>query len=217
MENRLLDYMKTISEHTIDETIIDRNGWILDLGCINFTFAQEIKPYCDNILCVDPNPKILDDEIPKNVIYERIAITHQENVKTQTFYIYNDKNGHSLLHPPRDWCILEGTIDIPVSTIKDLMAKYKIEQFELVKFDIEGAEYDILRNLDWSIAKQYSVEFHDFRFMNPCYPDNEKYYRELFERISDNVNIVKHELTDHEGFPQGMGRNYWDSLFTLKT
>jgi hypothetical protein len=32
--------MITISEHTFDETLIDQNGWILDLGCIDFSFAN---------------------------------------------------------------------------------------------------------------------------------------------------------------------------------
>lgn len=208
--------MKTISEHTIDETIINYNGWALDLGCINFTFAKEVQKLCKNILCVDPNPNIYVDMIPEGVIYERSAITHLENIQEQTFYIYNDKNGYSLLNPSRDWCSLEGTIQIPVVTIKSLMLKYNIKQFEVIKFDIEGAEYEILKNLDWNVSKQYSIEFHDFRFMNPYYPDNERYYAELFEKNSDKINIAKHELTDHEGFPFGMGRNYWDSLFLNK-
>ena len=68
------------------------------------------------------------------------------------------------------------------------MTKYDIEQFELIKFDIEGSEYSILENLDWTISKQYSIEFHDFRFMNPYYPHNEFYYFNLKEKLSTNKN-----------------------------
>ena len=65
------------------------------------------------------------------------------------------------------------------------------------------------------MSKQYSIEFHDFRSLNPYYPDNEKYYRELFDSIK-NIKHIKHEMTDHAGFPSGMGRNYWDSLIVME-
>ena len=96
------------------------------------------------------------------------------------------------------------------------MKKYNIEKFELIKFDIEGSEYEILKNIDWGITKQISVEFHDFRNMNPKYPNNEKYYNEIFETNKNKYNFIKHEITDHPGFPLGLGRNYWDSLFVEK-
>jgi FkbM family methyltransferase len=206
--------MITISEHTIDETIIDKNGWVLDLGCINFTFANDVKKYCNNVLCIDPNPNI--KEVPDGIIYDRMAVTHDENVSEMSFYIYNDIQGYSLLNPERDWCTLQEVITVPVSTIKSIMMKYNIEKFELIKFDIEGAEYKILENIDWSISKQFSVEFHDFRFMNPYYPNNQKYYDILLDKIKDKMDISQHIATDHPGFPTGMGSNYWDSLFVEK-
>ena len=206
--------MIIISEHTIEESIIDKNGWILDLGCINFSFANEIKKYCNNVICVDPNPNI--KEIPDDIIYENKAVTHLNGISIQDFFIYNYINGYSLLNPTRDWCILQNTIKVEVITLKDIMKKYDIEKFELIKFDIEGAEYKILEDMDWTISKQYSIEFHDFRFMNPYFPNNQIYYDKLLEKITNHCKIVKHERTDHPGFPMGAGNNYWDSLFIQK-
>lgn len=206
--------MITLSEHSFEETLINKDGWVLDLGCINFSFATDIQKYCNNILCVDPNHNI--SNVPSGIIYERLAVTHIDDIEEQTFYIYNDKHGYSLLHPQRDWCILERSETVKVTTIKKLMKKYNIDRFELIKFDIEGAEYEILKNLDWSISKQYSVEFHDFRFMNPYYPNNELYYTELFKNMLEHCEVKKHIATDHPGFPDGLGRNYWDSLFISK-
>jgi FkbM family methyltransferase len=206
--------MITISEHTIEESIIDPKGWILDLGCVNFTFAMEAKRYCENVICVDPNPEIT--EVPEGIIYERFAVTHEEGIFEKNFYIYNDVQGYSLLNPDKDWCQLIRIDRVPVTTIKEIMKRHGIEKFELIKFDIEGAEYEILKNMDWSISKQFSIEFHDFRFMNPFYPDNQKYYDGLLEMISDKFEIAQHQITDHPGFPQGMGANYWDSLFVQK-
>lgn len=206
--------MITIAEHTIEESIIDRNGYVLDLGCVNFGFANKIKKYCDNIICVDPNPTIT--EVPDFVNYEKAALYYNDDLKEIEFNIYNDIQGYSILNPEKDWCVLLNKIKVPTITITEIMKKYNIKQFELIKFDIEGAEYKILENIDWTISKQFSVEFHDFRFMNPNYPDNDLYYKNIFARMKDYCHIMQHSITDHEGFPNGLGRNYWDSLFVLK-
>lgn len=206
--------MITISEHTFDEKLINKEGFILDLGCVNFGFSVKAKEYCDNIICVDPNPKI--KKAPDGIIYERAAITHNPNIKTTDFFIYSDNQACSLLNLEKDWCRLLGKIEVNLITIPEIMEKYKIKQFELIKFDIEGGEYDILNKIDWTLSKQYSVEFHDFRFMNPEYPNNNIYYEKLFNNMLNYCDIVQHEITDHEGFANGMGKNYWDSLFILK-
>jgi FkbM family methyltransferase len=206
--------MITIKEHTIEESIIDKNGWVLDLGCVNFAFSLEIKKYCDNVICVDPNPNI--KEIPDGVIYENIAITHDENLTEDIYYLYDDISGNSLLNPSNDTCRLLGEQKINLTTIKKLMLKYNIEKFELIKFDIEGSEYSILENLDWGVSKQFSVEFHDFRGMNPHYPNNEIYYDKLLDKIKNKFDVISHTNTHHPGFPLGMGYNYWDSLFVEK-
>jgi hypothetical protein len=132
------------------------------------------------------------------------------------FFIYNDINGYSLLNPDKDWCSLLEKNVVKSTNLKKIMDKYNVQQFELIKFDIEGAEYEILMNIDWTISKQYSIEFHDFRNMNPYSPNNLRFYDELFSKMRKYCDIVKHELTDHPGFPHGLGRNYWDSLFVLK-
>jgi FkbM family methyltransferase len=206
--------MITIKEHTIEESIIDKNGWVLDLGCINFAFSLEVKKYCDNVICVDPNPNI--KQIPEGLIHENVAITHDENLTEQTYFMYNDISGNSLLNPSNDTCFLQGEQKVYLTTIKKLMSKYNIDKFELIKFDIEGSEYKILEEMDWSISKQFSIEFHDFRGMNPYYPNNELYYSKLLEKIKDNFDVITHVNTHHPGFPWGKGFNYWDSLFVEK-
>ena len=205
--------MIKIHEHTIEETIIDKNGWVLDLGCINFEFSLGLKKYCNNIICVDPNPNIKD--IPDGIFFEKAALISGDTTEVD-YYIYNDIQGFSLLNPNQDWCSLIDKIKIPSINFKYIMDKYNIEKFELIKFDIEGSEYDILEKMDWGITKQISVEFHDFRNMNPRYPNNEKYYTDLLNNIPNNYIVAQHQKTDHPGFPFGMGLNYWDSLFIEK-
>jgi len=47
------------------------------------------------------------------------------------------------------------------------------------------------------------------------YPDNERYYKELFETLTQWYTVVKHEIEHHPGFPRSESANYWDSLFIL--
>lgn len=205
--------MILIDEHTIEESIINPDGWILDLGCVNFNFSQEMKKYCKNIICVDPNPTI--QSIPEGIFFEKSALISGEEDEIE-FFIYNNVQCYSLLNPQKDFFHLVDKIKVPAINIQKLMTKYGITKFELIKVDIEGAEYELLQSWDWSISKQFSVEFHDFRFMNPNYPNNELYYQSLFENKLINHKISKHELSDHPGFPMGYGSNYWDSLFVEK-
>lgn len=201
--------MITIKEHSIEESLIDKNGWVLDLGCVNFQFSLELKKYCNNVVCVDPNPNITT--IPEGVFYEKVAIVSDDK-KEVDYFIYEDVSGYSLLNPNKDYCSLKEVRKIKSINIEYIMKKYNINKFELIKFDIEGSEYDILDNIDWGVSKQFSVEFHDFRNMNPYYPNNELYYSNLFEKIKHKFHIIKHNKT-HE---HGMGLNYWDSLFIEK-
>jgi FkbM family methyltransferase len=201
--------MIVVKEHSIEESLIDKNGWVLDLGCVNFQFSLEMKKYCNNIICVDPNPNITN--IPDGIIFEKAAIV-SDNKDEVDYFIYEDIQGYSLLNPDQDYCNLKEICKIKAINIEYIMKKYNIKKFELIKFDIEGSEYDILDKIDWNISKQFSVEFHDFRNMNPYFPNNDLYYSNLFEKIKNKFNIVKHDKTHGHG----MGLNYWDSLFVEK-
>jgi len=204
--------MIQICEHTIDENIINKSGWALDLGCIGFDFSLGIKKYVDNVIGVDPNPSI--KPIPE-IIFENKAIIPLN--KEEVFYNeFNDKHGNSLLTSLNDTCILQTRIKVKATTIPNLMEKYVIKQFEVIKLDIEGGEYELLENIDFTISKQFTVEFHEFRNMNPCAPNNEEYFDELFYKLKQYCDVIQHNKTHHPGFSYGKGFNYWDSLFVLK-
>jgi FkbM family methyltransferase len=205
--------MISIDEHALNESILKKDGWVLDLGCVGFNFAKNIKQYVNNVIAIDANPSIVNTE---NVIFENIAITSDESQLSITYNIFDDSQGNSLYHPINDWCKFQKSVKVPTTTIKKLMEKYNVNQFELIKLDIEGSEYDLLMNLDFKISKQYSIEFHEFRGMNPYTPNNEKYYDNLFKIMKPYCDIIKHQKTNHPGFPLGLGLNYWDSLFILK-
>jgi FkbM family methyltransferase len=199
--------MVTIHEHTIEESYLHRSGAVLDLGCINFNFSLAVREYCDTVISVDPTPVIVS--VPSGIIFESKAVVSDESdITVVACSLFSDPLRNSIMDT-----IDENSKYIYVQTmsIQDIMKKYHIDQFDLIKMDIEGAEYDILDHIDWTCAKQYSIEFHDFLGFNPNGDNPEKYYEQLFTRMKPYCDIVKHEYTY-----EGNGYNYWDSLFVLK-
>ncbi len=59
----------------------------------------------------------------------------------------------------------EGEIEVPGETLESFMARCGVEQADLVKVDIEGAEFDMFdaaSDETLSTVAQFTVEFHDF-------------------------------------------------------
>jgi FkbM family methyltransferase len=212
MINPLNEMLKCIDEHTFDVSLLNSNGVILDLGSLNFSFSLMVQPLVKTIIAFDPNPEI--KYVPENIIFENKAIV-QKSIKTK-YHIYDINSANSLLKSKKDNFKYLNSIDIETTTLEEVMKKYNINQFELIKFDIEGSEYEILENIDWRISKQYSIEFHDFRNLNPYYPNNHIYYDKLFEKMLKYCDVIQHKKSHSFTFEMGKGTNYWDSLFILK-
>lgn len=208
----------TISEHSIETDLLTPGGWVVDFGCgVDFTFSKKMVEMGMKVISVDPNPRIT--EVPKidNLYYERKALVIDESIESINMDIFNDTDAASVIKTSYDISFVQkqNTISVEATTIKKLMNKYQIEKFDVLKLDVEGAEYSFLQSITSEIAKQISVEFHDFRGMNPKFPNNETYYESIKNHLKDYV-FVKHERTQHPGIPGVLGINYWDSLLISK-
>jgi hypothetical protein len=81
--------------------------------------------------------------------------------------------------------------------------------FDLVKLDIEGAEFDVLEHWPGPVATQLSIEFHDAfdkRFYDAAY------FERLFAGPLADYRVVQHEAM-REPYPD---IGHWDSLLVLK-
>lgn len=152
---------KLIDGHIIFTSELTAGGWIIDAGCRHFRLEKKLTLLSSfyshtnfKYLCLDPDPIIIP---PKGVIFKPYALMTENGTVNycgwstgEGNYIYKDEKPHY------------ATLDIEVQsrTIKSLMAEYGINQFELAKLDVEGAEYDILLSINFAFAKQVAVEFH---------------------------------------------------------
>lgn len=206
-------------EHSFDIDMINRGGWGIDFGCGNdFFITKTMLKFGLKVIAVDPNPTIVNPPNLPNLYFENKALVCDPEVKSLSFNIYNDADAATAFVPKNDVSFVQrkDVITVNTTTIDSLMKKYDIEQFEILKLDIEGGEYDFLMTIDKPLARQLSIEFHDFRGLNPYYPNNEEYYKRLIDKLSIWYNVAKHKLEKHPGLNGPQSYNYWDSLFVLK-
>jgi FkbM family methyltransferase len=203
--------MKTISEHSFLEEKIDSNGIVLDLGSgKTMSFAIPIADYVSKVIAVD----ILKPTVEYNkskIYFENYAVSTKEGI--EKVILYKDSDATSIIDIFDEFNDAVDTFLIEIKPISYFMRKYNVDLFEIMKMDIEGSEYEILNNLNEPIAKQISVEFHDFRGMNK---EGNLFYKNLINKLEKWYIISTHKYTHHPGFPVNHGWNYWDSLFVLK-
>jgi hypothetical protein len=91
------------------------------------------------------------------------------------------------------------------------MSRFGVSFWEVVKLDCEGAEYEILRNWPGPIARQITIEFHDFLGGAPPGVASAG-HAEILAHLGQWYDVAQHEWTTQHG----AGWNYWDSLFVLR-
>ena len=193
-------FLAAIGDHTID---VDRlaGGFVLDAGCRNFYFAQHLNMMGCNVIAVDADPTV---EAPKDFkgVFANVALATEGGERN--FLMHDNPEARHLV---RDGVFSFPTAKVQAVTLADVMAFYKIEHWDVVKLDIEGAEYEILQTWQGPIATQISVEFHEH-----CAPRPPEVYDGILKHLGQWYDVVQHEKTArHFTSP-----NYWDSLWTLK-
>jgi len=211
--------IKKICEHSIDVDMLTKGGWVLDFGCgVDFLFSKSMINLEMKVLSIDPNPQIINVPILNNLIYERKALVTDEKLLTVEMDVFNDTDAASIISTKNDVFFLnkQSKLTVETTTLDKMKEKYSIKTIDVLKLDIEGAEYEFLNQIKSPISKQISIEFHDFRGMNPYYPNNLLYYENLFKKLSQWYRVAKHEISQHPGIGGDAGLNYWDSLLILK-
>jgi len=86
--------------------------------------------------------------------------------------------------------------EVPLTTIEEIMGEFGVDCFEYIKFDIEGAEYQILENFPEKCTKQFSVEFHDFFDLSPN-PDNPDVWH---DKLNNEILTDYNKVTERRGW-----------------
>lgn len=187
--------IQTIAEHKIDLDLLPEKGNILDLGCRNFIFANEMIRQGHKVLSVDC------DELETDVPYYRYAIVGKIDGPV---YVHRDVDPQATKVARKG--LGKMVIPMTIKSFSDMFGMWG--KWDLIKIDVEGMEKEIIENLDEPPAKQLSIEFH-IHTNAYTWDDVENMVYRLF--VLGYVP-VSHEITEQHG----CGKNYWSSLFVLK-
>jgi len=198
--------MKTIDGHTFDEELLTEHGWVIDAGCRGFNFTYEMLIHDRNVCALDiDNFQVpVWEHLESKLLFKQAALTHYTG-QTEA-YFFGDGQGNFLKplnEPPGNTpdrpC---ETRVVPCITLADIYKEIGTD-IDLLKLDIESAEYQILENIN-PIPRQITVEFHQH-----C---NEKLHNVYIDRVL--THLCKHyHLTLFNVEPR---YHFLDCLFVRK-
>ena len=156
--------IQEIKEHTFFDNFLRKEINVVDLGACRGEFVDEINKLYNvkKAILVEANPTNFAQlkTLPNCILYNK-AISSINGDKIE---FYEDPN--SPYNGSRDFNYFNGiTHQIETINLETLCDDNDIDFIDILKIDIEGAEYDILENLSdefFNKIGQITVEFHDF-------------------------------------------------------
>ena len=198
--------MITISGHTI-LALPQPGDNVLDVGSHNYGFANPCAKAGANVYCVEPDTDAPPSPHPYITLIRK-AVYPVERTRNARLVKWSNGEGNHLDIVPGDRPKGATFQETPLISLQQLSVQWDVPLWDIIKLDCEGAEYPILLDLPGPIAKQITVEFHDFCSANP---GGEKTHAAILAHIGQWYDIVQHEKTVVNTWS-----NYWDSLFVLK-
>lgn len=192
-----------IAEHSVNIFGLKRTSKVLDLGCRNFSFANAILHYVDEVFCVDPDPGVSTTDERFEVL--NVAICAESGYKD---YV---KFGNGTGNYIRDTEVIgkgQSMQKVQCMTLEAISNLFHVKKWELIKMDIEGSEYEVLMSLTQAPARQISVEFHQ----HTAKKKTPEQIQKLIFHLSQWYTIYNFNLTE----AHGCGLNYWDVLLIEK-
>ncbi len=190
-----------IAEHTIDVDRLTPGGWVLDAGCRDFGFTRGMTERGCRVLALDADPTIDDPKLEK-VSYCNFALSDRAGIRD--LVMSRDPQARYVQEVGSS---KDNTVLVEAVTIADLMAAHGIKHFDVLKLDIEGSEYDILKTLR-PIATQISIEFHEH-----CSPRPQEVYDAIFKHLAQWYEVVQHKKEAR----YCCHPNWWDTLLVLRS
>lgn len=180
--------IERVAEHSYCPELMTKGGYVLDLGCRGFQFTDYFRDKGHTVISVDIDSFDRHD-------YLRMAITGRDGM------VGIDRN-----NDPQATKVKLGH-EIQSMTLESFIKAHGIE-FDLIKLDIEGSEYEVIMSLTKAPAKQISFECHCH---TGAYSIDD--VADIIMKLESlGYTIVQHELTKNHG----CGLNFWDSLAILK-
>lgn len=195
--------IEIIDNHSVRTDLLGKRP-VLDAGARGFRFSKWFAEHGHETWAIDPSPDMIGDVSVAH--YDRAALVAPS---------WPNSVGLHLGPDPEAWYVVPGMWRQPGVMVKTLNLRDHWQGvsgmgcgWDVVKLNIEGAEYDILAEWPGPIARQITVSFHehtDRRRGDAAITDIVLHLRKWYYE----ERHVKDER-------YCCGPNFWDSLFVLK-
>jgi FkbM family methyltransferase len=163
------NYNEMFIDNKYDCYELDKMETVFDIGanCGLFSLLA-IEKGAKKVYAFEPNQESLVNlnQIAKGLNIEVIDKAVYTTDEDLTFYI--DPNNTTIGSISEDHIINGGSkvekITVPAISLKTFIEQNNIEKISLLKMDIEGAEYDIIENLEDEVFEKidnFLIEYHD--------------------------------------------------------
>jgi FkbM family methyltransferase len=151
-------------EYRLDRLADSRLDTVFDLGANVGLFAARVAPRARRVICLEPVPENFDC-LARNVAGWPHVETHRLAV--------SDRSGTVRLFPPEiergsglysTQRPAEGGFDVDALTLDDVFERFDVARCDLLKIDVEGAEYAILHaasRATLAAVRRIHGEYHD--------------------------------------------------------
>tara|TARA_B100000989_G_C19419712_1_gene418070 strand:- start:143 stop:886 length:744 start_codon:yes stop_codon:yes gene_type:complete len=169
----------------------EKGGFFLEVGAYN-GFSESVslrfeKEFKWKGLLIEPNPihfKYLKRNRPENICLNLICLSKNFLNKklflknlNQMSYIIDDKGNSYFRHYPRDKIdnlakeTLSGNFEklsCKVETLQNIFREHKIKKIDLAIIDVEGAEIELLKGIDFNEVniEYFCIETYNFKVLN---------------------------------------------------
>lgn len=200
-----LEIIEIIDNHSVRTDLLRPSRSVLDVGARGFRFARAMMDRGMNVIALDPDPTVEDPHI-NGVTYMRTGLIGGPLDMGAVLVMHPDPEARHVSGPLAHTHF--PTVPVECTTMPALMEKLGMVEWDLVKLNCEGAEYDILQRWGGPWARQVVVSFHEHTPQRRGKAEVKKCI-ELMRQWYEPVQHI-------ESARYGAGMNWWDTLLLLK-
>lgn len=204
-----MNYEEFFVERVYDVLPLENQRVVLDIGAnVGLWTKYILSKQAGKVFCFEPNLKAID-HLKKTLASDSNTTVVDKAVykerATLQFYIDDANSLVSSLIPESGKA---PSYNVDAITLEDAINITGHQTIDLVKIDIEGAEFDIIDNLSQAVADRidsFLIEFHDFYFDNGMHRVDG--LQKKLEDLGFTTYRLKHPLKVI--YASKIRKNYW--------